>query len=75
MDNIIPEGIIAVVATDPITFIIFGGSILLTGVVGTPVVLATLSSSVLVDPLPDWAPLCEETDKGLERAEFGVFMG
>ena len=68
-NNVVPEGIIAV------AWIILGVSILLTGVVGTPVVLAAIKSSVLVDPLPEWGPVCEETDKGLERAELGVFMG
>ena len=42
----------------------------------TPVVLAANTSSVLVDPLPDWATGCEETDMGLERPEQGdIFMG
>ena len=49
---------------------------MLTGVVGAPAVLAAIDSSLPVDPLPDWAPVCEETDKGLERPEQGcVFMG
>jgi hypothetical protein len=32
-----------------------------------PVVLVAMISSVLVDPLPDWAPVCD----GLERLELG----
>lgn len=54
----------------------FGGSTLQIGVLGTPVVLAARNSSVLVKPLPDYTPVCEETDKGLERPEPGdVFAG
>jgi hypothetical protein len=36
-------------------------------VVKAPVVLVAMISSVLVDPLPDWAPVCD----GLERREHG----
>lgn len=75
LQSIIPEGIIEVAATDPTAFTIFGGSILLTGLVGCPVVLGAISSSVFVDPLTDWTPICEETDKGLERPDGGVFVG
>lgn len=59
------------------TLTTFGGSTLLTGVVGTPVVLVARNSSVLVEPLPDCAPVCDETDKGLEIPELGggVFAG
>ena len=71
----IPEGTIAVAATDPTPLIILRGSTLLKGVAGTPVVLADINSSVLEDPLPDGTPVCEETDNGLESAEFGVLMG
>ena len=67
--NAIPDGNMVVALTT------FGGSILLTGVVGTPVVLVARNSSVLVEPLPDCAPVCEETDKGLERPDpGGVFV-
>lgn len=49
----IPDGIMDVAVTVPIALEIFGVSSLLTGVVATPVFLAAIISSVLVDPLPD----------------------
>lgn len=71
----LPDGNIGVTVTDPTT-LAFWGSALLTGVVETPVVLAVINSSLLVDPLSDWAPVCEDTDKGLERPEQGcAFIG
>lgn len=42
-----------------------GDSTWLIGVVGLPVVLHTVFSSVLVDPLPDWTTVWDESDKGL----------
>lgn len=53
----IPDGIIALAVTDPTGLTILGGSTLLIGVVGTPLVLAPLNSSVQLDPLADWAPV------------------
>lgn len=56
--------------------ITYGGSTLLTGAVGTPVALTARNSSVLVEPLPDCAPVCDEIDTGLGwLEEGGAFEG
>lgn len=49
----------------------FGVSTLLTEEVVPPDVLAARNSSLLLEPLPDGEPVCEETDEGLERPEQG----
>jgi len=49
---------------------------MLTGVVGTPVVLTARNSSLLVEPLPDCAPVYNELDIGLGwPEEGGAFAG
>lgn len=66
----IPDGNIVVSLTT------FGSSTLLTGVMGTPVVLDARNSLVLVETLPDCALVGEEADKGLGRpTQGGVFKG
>jgi len=49
-------------------------SALLTAAGLPPDVLATRNSSLLLEPLPDCAPVCEETDKGLESG-MGLLTG
>lgn len=59
MINKLPEGIMEVGGGVVII------SVLVTGVLGVPAVLAAMRSSVLVDPLAEWVPVCEDTDGGL----------
>jgi hypothetical protein len=68
----LPDGNMVVALTT------FGVSTLLAEVVGVgPLdVLAARNSSLLLEPLPDCGPVCEETDKGLEiPEEGGIFTG